>query len=103
MCPIMIAKDRVCLEEAINALMEVRQAKIDRIGLYARPDLFEARSVLNLLEIATIVARAAWLRQESRGPHYRTDHPQERTSEFGKNLFWRLDHDQRYLSRWGSL
>jgi succinate dehydrogenase/fumarate reductase flavoprotein subunit len=103
MCPIMIAKDRVRLEEAINALMEVEQSKIDCVRLHARPDLFEAISVSNLLEIATIVARAALLRQESRGPHYRTDYPQERASEFEKNLFWRLDHGETYSIRWGSL
>jgi succinate dehydrogenase/fumarate reductase flavoprotein subunit len=102
MCPIMIAKDRGGLEETINVLTEVRHAKFDRIGLYARPDLFEAVSVGSLLEIATIVAEAALLRQESRGPHYRTDYPQERTGEFGKSLFWRLGHDARYSTRWGA-
>lgn len=103
MSPIMIAKDAVRLEEAINALAQVKQAKLGHIGLRARPDLFEAISVSNLLEIAGIVAQAALLRQESRGPHYRTDYPQEREGVFDRNLFWMLDHDGTYSTRWGLL
>jgi succinate dehydrogenase/fumarate reductase flavoprotein subunit len=102
MSPIMIAKDAAGLEAAIEALTEIKQAEIDRIGLHTQPDLFEAVSVSNLLEIATILAQAALLRRESRGPHYRTDYPEERDDLFGKNLLWKLGKGE-YTSRWASL
>jgi fumarate reductase (CoM/CoB) subunit A len=102
MGPVMISKDAAHLKEAIKRLGEIRQTRANRLGLHARPDLFEAISVANLLEIATILAQAATFRQESRGPHYRTDYPAERTDIFDKNLFWKLDHET-YTTRWGTL
>ncbi len=102
MGPVMIAKDATRLEEAIKRLGEIRRTRVNRLGLRARPDLFEAISVINLSEIAAILAQAATLRQESRGPHYRTDYPAERTDVFDKNLFWKLDHET-YTTRWGTL
>jgi fumarate reductase (CoM/CoB) subunit A len=100
MGPVMIAKDAAGLEEAIKRLSQIRQTAVNRLGLRARPDLFEAISVINLSEIATILVKAATLRQESRGPHYRTDYPVERAGVFDKNLFWKLD-DETYTTRWG--
>lgn len=102
MSPIMITKDAARLEAAIEGLTEIRQTEIDRIGLHAQPDLFEAVSVSNLLEIATILVQAARLRKETRGPHYRTDYPEERDDVFDKNLLWKLDKEA-YTSRWASL
>jgi fumarate reductase (CoM/CoB) subunit A len=102
MSPIMIAKDAARLEIALAALAETRQAIIERVGLRVQPDLFEAMGVASLLEIAALLARAALLRRESRGPHYRTDYPEERDGEFGKNLLWKVDGDATSF-RWASL
>jgi fumarate reductase (CoM/CoB) subunit A len=102
MSPIMIAKDEACLQAAIEELTEIKRAEIDRMELWAKPDLFEAISVSNLLEIATILAQAALLRKESRGPHYRTDYPKERDGLFDKNLLWKVDRGD-YIPRWASL
>lgn len=101
MSPIMIAKDADRLDAAMRGLSQIRENQTKCIGLYAQPDLFEAFGVSNLLEVATILTRAASLRKESRGPHYRTDHPEERDDTFGKNLFWKLDEDT-YTTRWAS-
>ena len=102
MSPIMIAKDAARLGAAAETLTEIKQARIGRIGLHSQPDLFEAVSVSNLLEIATILAQAAQLRRESRGPHYRTDFPQENSDMFDRNLLWKMD-EEGYTSRWASL
>ncbi len=43
----------------------------------------------NLLELGRLLTRAALVREESRGAHDRTDHPQTRT-EWARSLAWRL-------------
>jgi succinate dehydrogenase/fumarate reductase flavoprotein subunit len=102
MSPIMITKDAARLETALAALDETRQAIVKQVGLRAQPDLFEAMGVANLLEIAALLARAATLRCESRGPHYRTDYPEERDRLYAGNLVWKLEGDAA-ASRWAAL
>jgi aspartate oxidase len=52
--------------------------------------------------VAKIVLHAALLRAESRGPHFRTDYPQEGGEELAQSLLWRLDRGT-VNHRWASL
>jgi len=45
----------------------------------------------NLLVLGDIVCRAALLRTESRGAHYRTDYPKEDNTHWLKNIFVRKE------------
>jgi len=45
----------------------------------------------NLVETARLIARAALLREESRGGHYRTDFPRSRRSWQHRHVLWRGD------------
>ncbi len=101
MSPTMIAKDDAALRKTLELLAGVRQTGLGTIKIQARPDLFEALGVTNLLDVATLLAQAALLREESRGPHYRTDFPEERDDPFKENLVWRLDEGTLNF-RWGN-
>ena len=100
--PTMIAKDETSLRRALSALAGTQESDMQRLCLQAQPDLFEALSVTNLMEVATILMQAALLRKESRGPHYRMDFPEECDDQFGQNLIWRSDGGTLKF-RWGKL
>lgn len=51
-----------------------------------------ALDVLNLIEVARLVARSALLRDESRGSHYRADFPQSDNDRWLRNIYLTRDH-----------
>jgi fumarate reductase flavoprotein subunit len=48
--------------------------------------LFLALSLPHLLATAQAIVQAASLREESRGPHYRTDYPARDDERFGRPI-----------------
>jgi len=67
------------LEQAVDELQTLL-AKSHRIGLRssapgANPELVTAYRTKKMLKLALCVAYGAWMRTESRGAHYREDHP----------------------------
>ncbi len=103
MSPVMIAKDAARLHTALADLTRIKNSQTNRMVLRTRADLFEALSVPNLLETAMILVQASQIRRESRGPHYRTDYPNERDGKFDKNLFWSWVDQGEHLASWRSL
>ncbi len=61
-------------------------------------DLQDALEVRNMLEIASLVAKSALLRQESRGAHYREDYPETR-DEWKKSIVLNQNKNIRYIQR----
>ena len=55
--------------------VEIRAESLPRMAIEAPPDLVRALELQNLLVVGEMVARAALLRTESRGGHYREDYP----------------------------
>ena len=55
--------------------------------------LFLALSLPNLLTTAQVIAQTASMRQESRGPHYRTDFPTRNDERYGQPILARLEGD----------
>ncbi|HEV2122159.1 MAG TPA: FAD-binding protein, partial [Chloroflexota bacterium] len=85
----------------------LRDALVQLDEMYARAD--EARvnpsrrlnlewqaalDVLNLIEVARLVARSALLRDESRGSHYRADFPQSDNDRWLRNIYLTRQGDQ---------
>ena len=101
MSPVMIGKDAAGLEQALAALKRIREEHLPRVGVQSPYDVGEALGLMNLLETATLVARSALLRKESRGPHYRTDFPAEGGAAFERNLVWRWE-EKGYDPSWAS-
>ena len=55
----------------------------------------------NLLDVAEVIIRAAALRTESRGSHYRSDYPRRDDAEWLTNiLVTRRDGELRLEKRW---
>jgi L-aspartate oxidase len=69
-----ITKDAASLERCLRNLDELETDAVQVVAPDPR-ELFLALSLPGLVRTAQAMARAALIRAESRGPHYRSDHP----------------------------
>ncbi len=67
-------------------------------GLGYNQDLQDALEVTAMLEIAELVAKAAYLRRESRGSHYREDYP-ETDDNWKKSIVFNKNGRLRFIER----
>lgn len=74
-----IVRDERGLREALNAIGSLREGlrrlRVAQEGLVHNLDLAEAVELTNMLVLAKLVVGAGLLRDESRGAHFRRDHP----------------------------
>lgn len=68
------------LQEALNQVLEMK-AEIEGKA-YTTVEHWE---LVNMLTLSELVIRAALMRRESRGAHYRSDYPQTDDVNFRKN------------------
>jgi succinate dehydrogenase/fumarate reductase flavoprotein subunit len=72
------------LQKGISAFEEIRREKIPRLKSREQRGWIKALECCNLAWIGEVVAKCALERTESRGQHYRSDHPQK---EHGSALY----------------
>jgi len=72
------------LKEALEAIISLKE-RFQKVSLKSYRELTHAIRLGNMLVVSEMVARAALLRTESRGAHYRTDYTDENNSEWLKN------------------
>jgi succinate dehydrogenase/fumarate reductase flavoprotein subunit len=63
------------LTETLRLVQQLRAESLPRLSVTTAGDLIRALELQNLLHVAEMVGRAALLRTESRGGHYREDYP----------------------------
>ena len=80
-----VHKDAASLNRCLEKLSTV-EGELSALCLSDGRALFLALSLPHLLTTATIIANAALMREESRGPHYRTDFPNRDDERFGKPI-----------------
>ncbi len=85
-----IIRDEKGLGEGLSVVRELK-SEIDRIGIAGAKasnipwnDWLNLR---NLIDVSEMIGRAALERKESRGAHYRSDHPEKNNREYLKNFF----------------
>jgi succinate dehydrogenase / fumarate reductase flavoprotein subunit len=61
-------------------------------------ELIEATEVSNMFDVAEIIARAALLRKERRGGHYREDYPNRDDKNWLKNIIVKREGDGMKLT-----
>ncbi len=71
---VLVARSADSLREALEGLAGL-EARLDEIYLSGPGQLYMALSLRNMVTVGEVIARAASLRQESRGSHSRTDFP----------------------------
>lgn len=103
MSPIMILKDADTLQAALFQLGGIGDTALQAMGGRSPAQLRAAMGTRNLYQVAILVAKSAKLRCESRGPHFRTDHPEEVPSApWDRSLIWEAGAGVPVPS-WGSL
>ena len=95
-----IFRDSQKLAEAVKETKRLRE-RFNNIGISDRGMIFntemmEALELRNLLDFSEVIATSALAREESRGAHYRTDHPER------DDVGW-LKHTLAYRSETGPL
>jgi len=98
-------KDMLKLKGIIKDLQErYKNVSIDHKGDIYNMDLFEAFEVGNLLSFSEVMVEGAIARKESRGAHFRVDHPKRDDEKWMKHtLAWKtedgvkLDHTKEVV------
>lgn len=74
-----VYRNRAKLEEGREKIAELKtryeNVYVQDFGKIFNTDLLEALEVGNLLELSSVIVEGALAREESRGAHWRTDHP----------------------------
>ena len=77
-----------------------------KIRLYlmrARPHSRPAYELTNMLTVSALLATAALLRTESRGTHFRTDHPERADDRWCRHVFLDREADGTIRATRGEL
>ena len=83
------------LQEAASILSDL--SRILDVSM-RRPGELELQ---NEVTVAVLLAHAAWLREESRGTHHRSDFPRRDDERWACHVTWRRGSDLRCVSRLG--
>lgn len=89
---LLVEKDEKTLEEVRTFIAEER----DRLTRVHRKSSFDAVLVCEhraMLDVAEVITEAASFRTESRGSHYRSDHPTRNDEEWMTNVFVTREED----------
>jgi len=84
---LLVEKDAEMLCRAKRHVSSQRERLATRLKLNAPSDLALAFEHRNLLDVADAIIAAAAMRTESRGSHYRRDHPKRDDQEWLTNIF----------------
>jgi len=82
-----VVRDAQGLQAGFDQLGKLQEEAIRRIVATNPTELMEAFEALNMLAVGEMVLRAALNRSESRGAHYRIDHPNQDNERWLKNNY----------------
>ena len=86
------------LENAIQALNQVRRERLPKIFARSPRQLRDAIEAVDMIDVAELVARSALFRTESRGCHFRSDYPTRDDENWLRNVMVRMKKGEMELS-----
>ncbi len=97
-----VFRNRKGMEEAREKIKELRE-RFDKVRLkdsspYYNLELLAYFELRNMLDLAGAVVESALFREESRGPHYRTDFPQKDDKNWLKHTLVEMHGQEYHLS-----
>ncbi|WHH57930.1 FAD-binding protein [Petroclostridium sp. X23] len=98
-----VIRSEVALKDAIDKLLVIKNEKLNKVCLRSREciynvEMLELIELCNLVENTLLVTKAAKSRNESRGNHFRTDHPNEDNVEWKRHLVIKKSVNHTVLS-----
>ncbi len=92
-----VVREASGLAAALDDIEELR-GRLAAAALTGPAELFDAVKLDNMLTVSEMICRAALLRTESRGAHYRSDFPEEDDDHWRKTIEIRGDGDGMQLA-----
>ena len=92
-----LIRNNAGLEKTIDQNDQIKQEMLPRLKASSLRELKEILEIRNMSQVAEMVARAAKLREESRGAHFRTDFPYRDDRKWLANIFIRNQDGQMKL------
>jgi succinate dehydrogenase/fumarate reductase flavoprotein subunit len=97
-------RDEGTIQTALRRFEVIRSEKIPRLSLSGRTrnynlEWLEALEAEVMLDVAEMIGRAALVRQESRGAHFRFDFPAEDNEQWLVNLILRQEEGRMRIER----
>lgn len=93
-----IVRQRSGLEDALGQIEELKSPDL-KVRINNPDELVRYLELQNMFLLSEMICRAALLRTESRGSHYRSDHPEEDNASWLKNIvIRRVDQGMRLES-----
>ena len=72
------------LDAALDRIIDIRDNRLNDLKVEHTDDLIDALELNNLMLVGEIVSRTTRMRKESRGDHYREDHPERNDADWLK-------------------
>ena len=100
---LIVEKDEASLRRVLGHVEETRERAGSALGVEKPEDHALVAELRNMLDVAEAIATAARARTESRGSHYRADHPVRDDDHWLTNLFVRaeggsIEVDRRWVA-----
>jgi fumarate reductase (CoM/CoB) subunit A len=93
-----VVRNREGLDKAQRELANLREEVNHHLSIHRGSifnyDQIHAFELMNMIQLGQVIARAATLREESRGAHYRSDYPHQDNSRWFKNILCQKRDDQ---------
>lgn len=97
-----VFRNREGMETARNAIKELRErfkkVRLKDSSPYYNLELLAYFELKNILDLAGAVVESALFREESRGPHYRTDFPQKDDKNWLKHTLVEMRQEEYYVT-----
>jgi len=90
---LVVLRNRGELQFMLDEVMQLRRDLLKRVSIRDPQALQHVLETENLLLTAEVMVRAALLRTESRGSHFRDDHPERDDRRWLTSIFWRLEDE----------
>ena len=83
---VFLIRSQASLNQTLSQISQIRKDVDSDLRVKNNHDLLRALELDNLLGVAEMVTTAASKRKESRGSHYREDHPGQNQQEFSRSM-----------------
>jgi fumarate reductase (CoM/CoB) subunit A len=90
-----IVRTKEDLEFALEELQKINEENLPQLQVSKNRDFLEALEIMNGLIVGELIARAALLRTESRGAHYRSDYPEQNNQNWLKHIIIKKNENEK--------